>query len=69
MERPLDSRKDYTKSDWILWVSSLTKEKKKSKMFIDGLERFLKTSPDRVPFSDWFESKDGKFHYFRARSV
>ena len=30
---------------------------------------FLRRSPDRVPFSDWFESESGEFHHFRARSV
>ena len=66
---PLDSRKGYTKSDWILWAASLTNDEKKSKMFIQRLDAFLKTSPDRVPFSDWFESVDGAHHAFRARTV
>ena len=66
---PLDTRKEYTKSDWLLWVASLTNDEKRSKLFVERLDEFLKTSPDRVPFSDWFESVGGEHHYFRARTV
>ena len=66
---PLDSRKGYTKSDWLLWVASLTDDREKSKKIIERINDFLENSPDRVPFSDWFETLDGKYHYFRARTV
>ena len=66
---PLDTRKEYTKSDWQLWVASLTNDEKKSTIFIEKLDEFLKTSPDRVPFSDWFETGSGEYHSFRARTV
>lgn len=66
---PLDSRKEYTKSDWLLWCARLTNDEKKSTLFVDRLYNFLKTSPDRVPFSDWFESGSGEYHAFRARTT
>ena len=66
---PLDTRKEYTKSDWQLWVASSTNDEKKSKIFVEKLDEFLKTSPDRVPFSDWFETVSREYHAFRARTV
>ena len=66
---PLDNRKMYTKNDWLLWVARLTSDIKKRKELIQMVDDFLKTSPDRVPFSDWYETQDGKYHEFRARTV
>ena len=47
----------------------MTNDEKKSTIFIEKLDEFLKTSPDRVPFSDWFETGSGEYHSFRARTV
>ena len=66
---PLDNRKGYTKSDWLLWTAALTDDMDKKKKLIGAVAAFLRRSPDRVPFSDWFESESGEFHHFRARSV
>lgn len=66
---PLDSRKGYTKSDWLLWAASLTDNLGKQKRVISPIYKFLIESPDRVPFSDWYETVDGKHHCFIARSV
>ena len=66
---PLDSRKEYTKSDWELWAASLTDDPVKKKKFVSALDEFLQGSPDRVPFADWYETETGEYHYFRARSV
>lgn len=66
---PLDSRSGYMKSDWLMWAASLTESEIKRGKLISALDVFLRESPDRVPFSDWYEAKDGKAHCFRARSV
>ena len=66
---PLDSRKMYTKSDWLLWVARLTSDAQKRKTLVEMLDDYLKTSPSRVPFSDWYETQDGIHHGFRARTV
>lgn len=65
---PLDNRKDYVKSDWLIWVSYFAKGKDKISL-INTVCEFLTNSPDRIPFSDWYDSKDGKTHPFRARTV
>ena len=66
---PLDTRNGYIKSDWLMWTASLTDDLSKKKKLISALDVYLKQSPDRVPFSDWYEAKDGSHYYFRARSV
>lgn len=66
---PLDSRKMYTKNDWLIWVARLTSDIQKRKAFIAMVDDFLKTSPDRIPFGDWYETQDGNYHEFKARSV
>lgn len=66
---PLDNRKMYTKNDWLLWVARLTSDIQKRKVIIDMIDDYLKTAPDRVPFSDWYETQDGSYHEFKARTV
>ena len=66
---PLDTRAGYTKSDWLLWVARLTDDDKKRKIIADMIDDYLKNSPDRIPFGDWYETQDGSHHEFRARSV
>lgn len=66
---PLDTRKTYTKSDWIMWVATLTDDKQKSQQLYAPIIKFLKESPSRVPFSDWYYTDSGEFCYFKNRTV
>lgn len=66
---PLDNRKMYTKSDWIIWASSLTDDVEKAKKLIKPINEYLKETPSRIPFGDWYETVDGTFHMFKARTV
>lgn len=67
---PLDTRASYTKSDWLCWSASLTDDAEKAAKIISPIARFLRESPFRVPFADWFDTKaDGAEYFFRARSV
>jgi hypothetical protein len=66
---PLDSRKDYTKLDWTLWTATLTQEKSDFQALLDPVFRFVNETPDRIPLTDWYDTKTGKKVGFQARSV
>ena len=50
---PLDSREVYTKSDWLLWVSSIA-EKSDFDLFTETMWKAYNTMRSRVPMTDWY---------------
>jgi hypothetical protein len=66
---PLDSRKDYTKSDWILWTACLSPDNNTFQQFVAPVYRYADETVSRVPISDFHDTNDSKMQNFKARSV
>ncbi|MCL2160134.1 MAG: DUF1793 domain-containing protein, partial [Oscillospiraceae bacterium] len=66
---PLDSRSDYTKSDWQMWSAALTDDMQYADSIIGAMWDFLNETPDRVPFSDWYYTSNPKQVGFQNRTV
>lgn len=66
---PLDSRADYTKSDWICWTAAMAEDAEVRSALIAPIARMLRETTSRVPFSDWYDTKTGRYQAFIARSV
>lgn len=67
---PLDSRRNYTKSDWLLWCATMAEDKEQAMKLIEPIARYLEEVKEyRVPFADWYETETGEYHHFIGRSV
>lgn len=66
---PLDSRKTYTKLDWIIWTATMTENSEDFQALIEPIWNFENDTPERLPMSDWVETVQPTPVGFRARSV
>ncbi len=66
---PLDSRSDYTKSDWLVWCATMAGSSAQFKRYVAPLWHAYNDTPDRVPMTDWYDTKSACKVGFVARSV
>lgn len=66
---PLDSRADFTKPEWMTWVATMYPGRQDFELYMHKLVEYLNDTPDRVPFSDLYDTKTAKQVLFQARTV
>lgn len=66
---PLDNRRTYTKTDWIMWTATLADDMVTFQKFINPVYKFMYETTDRVPMSDWVYTDKPTRAGFKARSV
>ena len=66
---PLDSRRQWTKADWIVWSATLADDREPFEAFIEPLWNFMNETVLRVPMSDWYKTDVPAHVIFKARAV
>ncbi len=66
---PLDSRKTFTKSDWVLWSATLARDREDFERLLAPIWRYVDMTPQRLPVGDWHETTNGHHIHMYARSV
>ena len=66
---PLDYRRSFTKTDWMLWAACLDDTNKNTELFSGRIVAYLGDTKDRTCFSDWVDTKEPKQSGFDHRTV
>ena len=66
---PLDSRRAYTKIDWILWTASMAEDRETFEALVSPVWDFENETIDRVPMGDWVWTDKPEHLKMIARSV
>ena len=66
---PLDSRSDYTKTDWLAWTTVMTDDEAYTKSVYRAIADMIGNAPERVPLTDWYFTSTAVQRGFQARSV
>lgn len=66
---PLDSRATFTKIDWLMWSTCIWDDKEYFDQVCDAITNMLNETTDRVPMTDWYDTKTAEYRAFINRSV
>jgi len=66
---PLDSRKAYTKNDWILWTATFAPTQEEFEALVHPVYNHAIQTQSRVPLNDFYDANTGIRENFKARSV
>jgi hypothetical protein len=66
---PLDSRKTFTKSDWIVWSATMAESDADFRALIDPIWNYVSMCSRRAPVGDWHDTMTAQAIMFTARSV
>lgn len=66
---PLDNRRNYTKTDWIMWTATMAQDQETFEAFINPVWDYMNETSERVPMSDWIHTDRDHKAGFQARSV
>lgn len=66
---PLDNRRNYTKSDWIMWTATMAEDMDDFHAITDLVYKYADETPSRVPISDWHDTETAERMNFKARAV
>ena len=66
---PLDSRRDYTKIDWLMWSTRISDDKEYFKRVCTAISKMINETTDRVPLTDLYFTSNGEYRSFINRSV
>ena len=66
---PLDNRAAFTKPEWMTWVATMYSDREDFENYMHTIVEYLNNTPERVPFSDWYDTKSARRDGFQARSV
>ncbi|MEV7422196.1 DUF4965 domain-containing protein [Streptomyces sp. NPDC091212] len=66
----LDPRNQYTKGDWEMWTAGWLADRPTVRdTLVEGVYGFADSTPQRVPFTDWYMVADATQRGFQARPV
>ena len=66
---PLDSRKAYTKIDWLMWATKIYDDKEFFDAVCESMINMMTETGDRVPMTDWYCTKSAVHYSFQNRTV
>jgi hypothetical protein len=66
---PLDSRAAFTKIDWLMWSTCIWDDKEYFEQVCEAIANMLNETTDRVPMTDWYDTRTAEYLAFINRSV